>query len=98
MGKSSGKQMKIKVKKCPSGQHIRLDGKEPKCNCKSKIKGWAIIKDGKLLSKNPDWIPTGAELYLVFPKRDIYTKVCKDNENGEIIKVEIKCQRKKNKQ
>jgi len=19
--------------KCPSGQHIRLDGKEPKCNC-----------------------------------------------------------------
>lgn len=23
--------------KCPSGQHIRLNGKKPNCNCKSKL-------------------------------------------------------------
>ncbi len=25
------------IKKCVSGQHIRLDGKEPKCNCAKKF-------------------------------------------------------------
>ncbi len=29
-------EKEIKKKICPSGQHIRLNGKEPKCNCGKK--------------------------------------------------------------
>ena len=65
---------------------------------KEKIKGWAIMKDDKLLSLFPDSIPQGAKVYLIFPKRDKYTTVTKRNESGKIEKVEITlCQKKKTK-
>jgi len=40
-------QLKLLKKeiKCPSGQHIRLDGKKPKCNCYKKVAKIKRVKE-----------------------------------------------------
>ena len=54
------------------------------------IKAWGIIKDGKILSLKPTYIPMGAEVMLIFSKKNRYTRFTRDNENGKFQRVEIK--------
>lgn len=53
---------------------------------KVKQAGWAIKIDNKIITQNPPKIPIGAELFMVFPKRNKYACVAKFNETGLIDK------------
>ncbi len=55
-----------------------------------KYKGWAITKNGKLLSLIASHMPMGAELYLICTKKDLYNRTLRNNESGRWQRVEIK--------
>ena len=54
-----------------------------------KYKGWAITKNGKLLSSEANRIPLGAEVYLICLKQNLYSRTLKKNRMAEFKKIEF---------